>query len=101
MGKIRQRRHGAEVWRRILGRFEESGMTARAFCARERISRQSFYGWRSRLGGESDQALVAKAAQLANQASGFIDLGELRSGGSRLEVRLDLGTGVVLSIARA
>jgi hypothetical protein len=100
MEGIRRRRHGAQRWRRILGSFEESGMTVPAFCARERISRQSFYGWRSRLGGESDQALVAKAAQLTNPASGFIDLGDLRSGGSRLEVRLDLGAGVVLSIAR-
>ncbi|SRR5712691_8679512 len=100
MEKIRQRRHGAEVWRRILGRFEESGMTAPAFCARERISRQSLYRWRSRLGGESDQALIAKAAQLTNRASGFINLGDLRSGGSRMEVRLEFGAGVVLSIAR-
>jgi hypothetical protein len=27
-------------------------------------------------------------------------LGDLRSGGSRLEVRLELGAGVILSIAR-
>ncbi len=101
MEKIRQRRHGAEVWRGILGRFEESGMTAPEFSAHEHISRQSLYRWRARLGGESDQALVAKAAQLTNsKASGFIDLGDLRSCRSRLEVRLDLGAGVVLSIAR-
>jgi hypothetical protein len=100
MEKIRQRRHNAETWRRILGRFEESGMTAPTFCARERISRQSLYRWRSRLGGESDQALVAKAAQLTNKAAGFIDLGDLRSDGARMEVRLELGAGVILSIAR-
>ena len=100
MEKIGQRQRGAETWRRIVGRFEESGMTARAFCARERISRQSLYRWRSRLGGESDQALVAEAAQLTNKTTGFIDLGDLRPGGTRLEVRLDLGAGLVLSIAR-
>ena len=100
MEKIRRRRHGAKTWRRILGRFEESGMTAPAFCVRERLSRQSFYRWRSRLGGNSDQALVAKAAQLGSPASGFIDLGDLRPSGSGLEIRLDLGAGVVLSIAR-
>ena len=33
-------------------------------------------------------------------ATPFIDLGDLRSGGSRFEVRLELGGGVVLSIAR-
>jgi putative transposase len=100
MQGIRRRRHGAKTWRRILGRFEESGMTVPAFCAREGISRQSLYRWRSRLGGESDQALVTKAAQLTGQTTGFIDLGDVRSGGLRMEVRLDLGAGVVLSIAR-
>jgi|SRR5271165_1285248 len=100
MKKIRLRRHGAETWRKILGRFEESGLAAPAFCARERISRQSLYRWRLRLGGESDQALVAKAAQLTNKAPGFIELGALRSGGSRFEVRVELGAGVILSIAR-
>ena len=75
-------------------------MAVPAFCARERISRQSLYRWRSRLGGESDQALVAKAAQLANTETGFVDLGDLRSGGSRFQVRLELGAGIVLSLAR-
>jgi hypothetical protein len=100
MAKIRRRRHGAEAWGRILERFEESGLTAPTFCARERISRQSFYRWRSRLGGESGQALIAKARQLTSRTAGFIDLGDLRSGGSRMEVRLELGAGVILSIAR-
>jgi hypothetical protein len=71
-----------------------------AFCERERISIQSLRRWRSRLGGESDQALVAKVAQLTSKTAGFIDLGDLRSGGSRFEVRLELGAGVILSIAR-
>jgi len=100
MEKTRQRRYRAETWRKILRRFEESGLAARAFCTRERISIQSLQRWRSRLGGESDQALVAKAAQLTSKTAGFIDLGDLRSGGSRFEVRLELGAGVILSIAR-
>ncbi len=100
MQKIKQRRYRAETWRKILGRFEESGLAAPAFCARERISGNSLRRWRSRLGGESDQALVAKAAQLTRKTDGFIDLGDLRSGVSRFEVRLELGAGVILSIAR-
>jgi hypothetical protein len=37
----------------------------------------------------------------AVEASGtFIDLGDLRSGGARFEVRLDLGGGIALSIER-
>ena len=100
MVKIRQRRYRADTWRKIVGRFEESGLAAPVFCARDRISVNSLRRWQSRLGGESDQALLAKASQLTNKTSGFIDLGDLHSGGSRVEVRLDLGAGVILSIAR-
>jgi hypothetical protein len=100
MQKIKQRRYRAETWQKILGRFEESGLAAPAFCARERISAQSLHRWRSRLGGESDHALVAKAAQLTRKSGDFIDLGDLRSSDSRFEVRLELGAGVILSIAR-
>ncbi|MGB6451836.1 MAG: IS66 family insertion sequence element accessory protein TnpB [Steroidobacteraceae bacterium] len=100
MEKIKQRRYRAQTWRKIVGRFEESGLAAPAFCARERISIQSLYRWRSRLGGESDRALVARAADLTSKTTGFIDLGDLRSGASRFEVRLELGAGIVLSIAR-
>jgi hypothetical protein len=89
-------RHGAK----FLGRFEESGLAAPAFGARERISTQSPHRWRLRLGGESDRALVAKVAQLTSKTAGFIDLGDLLSGDSRFEVRLGLGTSIVLSIAR-
>lgn len=100
MEKIKQRRYGAEAWRKIFGRFEESGLAVPVFCARERISTQSLHRWRLRLGGESDRAPVAKAAQLPSKAAGFIDLGDLRSSDSRFEVRLELGAGIVLSIAR-
>jgi hypothetical protein len=75
-------------------------LTAPAFCAREKISTKSLYRWRSRLGVESDHALVAKAAQLTRKTGDFIDLGDLRSSDSRFEVRLELGAGVILSIAR-
>jgi hypothetical protein len=100
MEKIRRRRYGAETWRRILGRFEESGLAAAAFCARERISTQSLRRWQLRLGGESDRALVAGATQLTSKPAGFIDLGDLRTGDPRVEVRLELGAGIVLSLVR-
>ena len=100
MRKIKQRRYRAGTWREILGRFEESGLGAPAFCARERISVQSLRRWQSRLGGESDQARVAKAEALTGKTAEFIDLGALRSGEPRFEVRLELGAGLILSIAR-
>jgi hypothetical protein len=44
---------------------------------------------------------VAARTESATEVSApFIDLGELRSGGPRFEIRLELGSGVTLSIAR-
>ena len=56
MEKIIQRRRSAKAWRRMLARFEESGLTAVAFCEREGISSKSFYRWRLRLGGSGSIA---------------------------------------------
>jgi hypothetical protein len=44
--------------------------------------------------------VAAKAVHKQSKPNGFIDLGDLRSGGARYEVRLELGAGIVLSIAR-
>jgi hypothetical protein len=41
MEKVKQRRFRAGGWRKILARFEDSGLTAQAFCAVERISTRS------------------------------------------------------------
>jgi hypothetical protein len=100
MEKIKQRRYGAKGWRKILGRFEESGLTALAFCIQERISTKSLRRWQLRLADDADQSMVAKVAQSPSKPGGFIELGDLRSGCSRYEVRLELGAGIVLSIAR-
>jgi hypothetical protein len=99
MEKIIQRRRSAKAWRRMLARFEASGLTAVAFCEREGISSKSFYRWRLRLGGV-DQSLVPNAAGARNTAGGFIDLGALAPASSRMEVRLDLGGGMQLHLLR-
>ena len=100
MEKVRRRRYGAQTWQKIMGRFEESGLDAPEFCTRERVSMPSFRRWQKRLGGESDCAVVARAADIAGKPAGFIDLGGLRTGETRFEVRLELGGGIVLSLAR-
>jgi transposase len=36
-------------WREVLGRFEGSGLTIRAFCRRSRIKEHQFHTWRREL----------------------------------------------------
>lgn len=89
----RRARRDAESWRALLASQADSGLTVAAFCARERLSAASFYQWRSRLGRTEAPA----AAVVARDA--FVDLGALSSGG-RFELRIDLGGGLVLRLAR-
>lgn len=47
MARQQQRDSKREVhWRGVMKRFGRSGLTARAFCAREKLSEPSFYHWR-------------------------------------------------------
>jgi hypothetical protein len=100
MKKARQRRLSSKGWQDAMARFAESGLTATAFCEREGISSNSFNRWRSRLGGPADQPVARQDADEMNPPAGFIDLGALHSGSSRLELRLDLGGGVLLHLVR-
>jgi len=109
MSGQRRRRLDVRSWREVLGRFDGAGTKVSEFCAREGVCESSFYRWRSRLGMPRDGVTAAAAVQaqpLAVEPSGasFIDLGSL-DGASRdsvgaLELRLDLGGGVVLQIVR-
>lgn len=101
MTNQRRPRLGAQGWGEVLGRFAKSGISAVAFCQREGLSSKSFYRWRDRLEGESNRrAPVARSPSAANVAPEFIDLGALRSSGAPLELRLDLGGGVLLHLVR-
>jgi transposase-like protein len=98
MATGKRRRLGADTWRGILERFAGGGMAVDAFCEQEGVSPQTFYRWRARLGKE---AVVATPAVRA--PAGFVDLGALAGdalASSRLELKLDLGGGVVLQLIR-
>lgn len=97
----RRLRQDESAWRGLLARHAESGLSTGAFCAEVGISSQSFYRWRTRLSGSTDQPAAAAATSAKASASGFIDLGGLRTvDRSRVEVRLDLGGGVLLHLVR-
>jgi transposase len=42
-----------EQWRQRLARFDSSGLSVTAFCAREGVPLPSFYAWRRRLNGST------------------------------------------------
>jgi hypothetical protein len=94
-------RRSVVVWRRLFSQQSNSGLSVPQFCRREGINASLFRRWRSTLKDSGDgRAVVTRAARAAEVAVPFIDLGDLRSSGSRVEVRLELGAGIVLSIAR-
>jgi putative transposase len=105
MEKIGRERRSESVWREIVGRQAESGLTVQDFCEREGIKSASLYGWRSRLRADvqnrSVPRRISRARQPEKPAGEFIDLGALGSEGSRFEVRLDLGGGVLLHLVRS
>lgn len=84
--------HRRAYWREVLERQANSGLSAAAFCKSEGIAAHTFYGWRARL-----------REVPARQVVPFIDLGataETANAGAGIEIRLDLGHGMTLTIAR-
>lgn len=90
-------------WRQRLARFAANGQEVKAFCRTESVSEATFYRWRKQLAAVDD---------VAPAAAGFIYVGVMQptpavpamtqceSAGATLEVRLDLGHGLVLQIVR-
>ena len=100
MKKTRRPQQDEAAWRGLLARHAASGLSTVAFCAEAGVSSKSFYRWRSRLSGSATTPFVTTTS-VKPPASGFIDLGGLRTlGNSRVEVRLDLGGGVMLHRVR-
>jgi transposase-like protein len=95
-------RRSVDSRRRLVARFSGSGLTVAAFCRRESISAASLYRWRALLRGAFDSAVVARTASVAGASprADFLDLGTLAPRSSRVELRLDLGGGVILQLAR-
>jgi len=110
----------------VIGRFAAGGQSVTAFCLSEGVSANSFRRWRARL---SQTAEVAKKVSMAPATINalapahtshqtavvgasaplprFVDLGAMGAlgaappaAGSRLELKLELGGGVILHIAR-
>lgn len=106
--KKRTRRHlSAQAWAEVFGRFAGSGESVTGFCRREGLHTSSFQRWRRRLAASPAPAIESAAAgevpHLASPA-GFIEMDSMTGAGAAaaagLEVRLDLGGGIVLHVVR-
>src|SRR5262249_51284340 len=96
-----RRRQDAAVWSEILARYASSGLTVKAFCQNEGIRACNFYRWRSQLRGTVGEKGPQKSTPIGSPSNAdFIDLGAVSASSSRLEVRVELGGGVVLRLAR-
>lgn len=51
--------HKEQLWRDHLTRWQASGLSVRAFCARHRLSLPAFYAWRRTLAQRAGTAPVA------------------------------------------
>jgi len=105
-------RRSESVWRALIERQRRSGVSLERFCRSEGVSRSSFARWRGMLSlsdpRRSSPLSVAKDSDGSvplerSEDSRFIDAGMI-GGGDRsaepVEIRLDLGGGVVLTIRR-
>ena len=101
------------IWRERIARQAASGRSVAAFCRDENLAESTLYYWRKRLGA----AVAARRAQRSTAvATPFLDLGPIKTATpihspplaydtanpsvAAIEVRLELGGGVVLHIAR-
>ena len=105
----KRRRLSKQAWAAVMRRFEGTGTPVSEFCAREGLNTASFYRWRTRLGSTGDVQPCAGAVKPQSLpehpgAAAFIELGSMagpaRDASASLELRLDLGGGLVLQIAR-
>lgn len=92
-------RRSLSHWRLLLSKFDGSGMGVEAFCRRETISAASFYRWRKLLATDDD----AGGGVGSETAPAFVNLGTLSPGSlprARIDLRLDLGDGLIVHLVR-
>ncbi len=103
MEQTRRQRRDASAWRALVSGFEQSGLSVAQFCEQHGIGAASFYHWRSRLSpprtARKSRTRVTPVATAAR--SGFLDLGTLGSQSSRMDMRLELGGGIVVHLTRS
>lgn len=105
--KVNTRRHlGAQAWRDVFRRFDGGVESVVGFCKREGLNTSSFHRWRRRLATTTAAASTLQEPRKAVQqtaVANFIEMGSMGAASepaARLEVRLELGGGLVLQLVR-
>ena len=99
-GKRRSLRRKEGEWRALLARYGTSGLGAEGFCELEGISTANFHRWRRRFKDTG----VRTQSVVRHKAAVFIDAGTMGTGlprTARLDLRLDLGEGLVFHLVRS
>ena len=97
----RHQRCSAEGWREIFERRAASGLSMATFCQREGIAHSSYARWRTQLAHAARDAGAAPSPI----GAGFVDAGVLAhrvtaDTAERIDLRLELGHGIVLHVVR-
>jgi hypothetical protein len=95
--QVKRFKRSESTWRELFARQSASGLSVPDFCRGEGINAGVFRLWRSVLSGGGKD--TERAVRVQPKAAPFIDLGAIGSRASRLDVRLELGAGVVLTVA--
>jgi transposase-like protein len=99
VGGARRTRRSQGEWRSLVSRYQTSGLSIESFCRGEGISEASFYRWRTALSGHPDEV----SGMPSGMGSAFVDLGALESVSAvkpKLDLRLELGDGLILHLVR-
>jgi hypothetical protein len=96
-------RRSEAQWRALVSAFAKSGLSRRAFCARQGVPVSTLDWWRKRLGvvpraGASRAGSDALFVELSPPVSATSDT---RDSVPAWDVELDLGAGVVLRVRRS
>jgi hypothetical protein len=102
---IKRRQLIERARRGLFKRLDGAELTVQAFCPREGLSRSSLHRWRSRLAPQAHGVAAATHESDDHRiAPSLVDLGVLGVSGawapSGLALRLDLGGGLSLTLAR-
>ncbi len=106
LGKRRTR----SQWSQMVSGFSDSGLSVSKYCEQFGISESNFYRWRSLLASAPKVPVRKSTRRVMAPTKGFVDLGPLHQAvvnspagvlpDARIDLRLEFGGGVVLTVSR-